>query len=148
MKKTTILISILFVSVSALCQNPVHWSFSAKKIKEGCYEVHLTATVDPPWHTYSQTTPDGGPLPTKISFSKNPLITPAGKTAEKGKLVTEHDKVFEVDVKYFDGDVDFVQVFNVKGNAHTAVNGRIEYMACKDQQCLSPQTIPFNIKLP
>jgi hypothetical protein len=30
--------------------------------------------VNAPWHTYSQFTPAGGPLPTKFNFTKNPYI--------------------------------------------------------------------------
>src|SRR5258706_15951491 len=54
-------------------QNPVKWSFEAKKTGDKVYELRLTAAVNDPWHIYSQFTPDGGPQPTKISFNKNPL---------------------------------------------------------------------------
>ena len=39
------------------------------------YEVTLTATLPKPWHIYSQHTGDGGPIPTKVKFTKNPLVT-------------------------------------------------------------------------
>lgn len=150
-KKSHILISfILFfvsVNVSAQMHNPVTWNYTAKKIADKTYEVHLTASVKNPWHIYSQSTPEGGPIPTKIIFKKNPLVIPTGKAKEKGKLLQKHEEVFDVDVKYFDGNVDFVQVVKLKSNVKTNVSGTIEFMACNDEQCLPPTTVPFTVTL-
>ncbi len=126
---------------------PVCWQFSAQKISEGWYELHLEATVQSPWHTYSQATPDGGPLPTKIIFTRNPLVKTEGKVSESGDLRTMHDNTFAVDVKYFRGNVDFVQRVQVKGRIKTKITGTVTFMACNDEQCLPPKTIPFTIQL-
>ncbi len=99
--------------LSAYAQStPVKWDYSAKKISDKMYEVRITANVSEPWHIYSQTSPEGGALPTKISFIKNPLIVIDGKTKEKGKMINKYEEVFGVDVKYFNGTVDFLQVVN------------------------------------
>ena len=103
--------------------------------------------VNSPWHTYSQFTPDGGPLPTHFSFTKNPLYMLDGKVKENGKLFKKHEDVFGVDVKYFNGKVDFVQLVKVKGNAKTNFSGAVEFMVCNDQQCLPPATEKFSIPL-
>src|SRR5580704_14700383 len=103
MKYWFILISAVLFTAKAVAQDPLHWNFSSKKIADGKYEIHLTATVEAPWHTYSQSTPDGGPIPTKIVFHKNPLIIPDGSAKEIGELKTVHDEIFGVDVKYFPG---------------------------------------------
>jgi hypothetical protein len=143
----TLIITILgfVIAVTAFSQSPVNWNFTAKKITDKTYEVHIKANVQSPWHIYLQSTPDGGPLPTKISFSKNPLIQLQGKPKENGKLVTKHEDVFGVDVKYFDGDVEFVQVVNLKNKVKTNINGTIEFMACNDEQCLPPATVKFSV---
>jgi len=52
-----------------------------------------------------------------------------------------------VDVKYFSGKVDFVQLVKVKGNAKTNVTGSVEFMVCNDKQCLPPATEKFSIAL-
>src|SRR5436853_2564526 len=101
-----IVFSIPFFSVAQV-QNPVHWSYSVKKINTTTYEVHLTASIDGKWHMYSQTTPEGGPVPTSVTFTKNPLLTIDGKTKEVGKLEQKHEPLFGVDVKQFGGKVDF-----------------------------------------
>lgn len=126
---------------------PYSWSYAAKKTATGTYEVHFMVDVNNPWHTYSQFTPDGGPVPTKFSFTKNPLYTLVGKVKENGDLKKKHEDVFGVDVEYFNGKVDFVQVVKVKGNAKTNFSGSVEFMVCNDKQCLAPATENFSIAL-
>ena len=149
MKKLMTLLLVLGVTGICMAQNgdPVSWSFSAKKIADKTYEVHLTATIASPWHMYSQSSPDGGPLPTKIEFAKNPLATLDGKTKEVGKMETKFEDVFGVNVKQYGGKVDFVQVVKLKSNVKTNISGSVEFMACDESQCLPPKTVPFSIAL-
>ena len=128
--------------------NPVKWSFSSKKLDGNTYEVHLTATLDKGWHTYSQTTPEGGPVPTAISFTKNPLVSVEGTAKEVGKMEQHVEPLFNgINVKQFSDKVDFVQVVKVKGAANVTVTGTIESMACNDKQCLPPATEKFAVSL-
>jgi hypothetical protein len=149
MKKTMLL--LLFISIAGLgfsqIQNPVKWNYSAKKLTATSYELHLTATIDGAWHLYSQTTPDGGPVPTAITFNKNPLITIDGKPTEVGKLQQKHEPLFGVDVKQYGKKVDFVQIVKLKTPVRTNVAGTIEFMVCDNTQCLPPSTQKFSIAL-
>jgi len=139
---------LLFFSMQTWSQtSPVKWAFTAQKKSTGVYDIKLAATVPEPWHIYSQKTPAGGPLPTKISFSTNPLLSIAGATAEDGKVKTIHDKSFGVDVIYFQGNVSFVQPVKLKAAVKTSLHGTVEYMVCNDNKCLPPVTIPFDIIL-
>ncbi|MBS1510246.1 MAG: sugar transporter [Bacteroidetes bacterium] len=148
MKKIGLAIGIIVFSISSLAaQQKVAWSYSAKKKEGNKYELHITATPPTGWHIYSQNTPDGGPIATSFTFNKNALVTMQGKVQEKGKLVTYFDKNFKVDVKYFEGKVEFIQVITVKGKAKTNVTGEVESMICNDHQCLPPTTEKFAIAL-
>jgi len=98
--KRIIVFALLTTCINANSQNPVKWSFTAKKIADKTYELHLTAAVPSPWTIYSQTTPDGGPVATSIRFSKNPLIVLDGKIKELGTMKKKHEKVFGVNVHY------------------------------------------------
>jgi thiol:disulfide interchange protein DsbD len=131
----------------AQVKSPVQWSFTAKKVDVSTYEVHLTATVENGWHLYSQTTPDGGPVATSISFAKNPLLTFQGTAKEVGRMEQRHEALFGVDVKQYSDKVDFVQIVKLKGKAKTALNGSVEFMTCNDQECLPPQSKKFSIAL-
>jgi thiol:disulfide interchange protein DsbD len=144
-----VLIGVFFMAaVLALnAQTPYAWSFTAKKIADKTYEIHCMVDVTAPWHTYSQFTPDGGPLPTKFTFAKNPLYSLDGTIKEEGKQVTRHETVFGVDVIYFDGKVDFVRKIKLKGPARTNCTGSVEFMVCNEEQCLPPATKKFSVAL-
>ena len=82
-KILSIAICLVFLSaVHAQVKDPDHWSFTSKKLNATTYEVDLTAAIDAGWHIYSQTTPDGGPVPTSIYYSANRLLVLDGKTKE------------------------------------------------------------------
>lgn len=147
MKKWLFSLGLLW-SVCGFSQtNPVQWNNSVKKIDANTYEIHLMATVQSPWHIYSQNTPEGGPVPTEIIFAKNPMLNFEGPAAEKGNLVKKHEEVFGIDVMYFDGKVDFVQKVKLKAKVKTNISGTVKYMVCNDRECLAPKTIPFQLEL-
>jgi len=148
MNKFTLFASLLFFSLSAFAQTDiVEWKFESKKLDDHQYEVKMIANIRTPWHIYSVTQPEGGPLPTKITFTRNPLATPEGAVKELGKAETRYEEVFELDTKFFSNKVEFVQLVSIKGNAKTNLNGKIEYMACTNEQCLPPREVPFSIAL-
>ncbi|MGC3945478.1 MAG: protein-disulfide reductase DsbD family protein [Chryseolinea sp.] len=149
MKTIKITFGLLLLAFAAFAQkeSPVKWSFSSRKKADNVYEVVLSASVSKPWHIYSQFTPKGGPLATDITFATNPIVVFDGDVKESGKLLTNYDKSFKVDVKYFSDKVEFVQTVKTRGAVQTDVRGTIEYMVCDDSKCLPPVKQPFEIKL-
>jgi hypothetical protein len=149
MKKLILFVVLVVaaIAVQAQIENPVQWSYAAKKVSDKVYQVVITATLPKPWHIYSQYTPDGGPKPTKIVYTKNPLLVIEGVPKENGSLKTVHDDNFGVDVKYFGDKVEFVQTIQLKAAAKTSVTGTINYMVCNDEKCLPPTKQPFEVKL-
>lgn len=147
-KGLLLLVAVSLTSLAfAQIKDPVKWKFSVKKIDAATFEVHMTATLEPGWHIYSQSTPDGGPIPTSIEFTNNPLLTLQGTAKEVGKLEQKHEPLFGVDVKQFSGKVDFVQTVKIKGKAKTTLNGFVEFMSCNDEECLPPAKEKFSIAL-
>lgn len=149
MKKYLIvaLITIIFGGLNVKAQNPVHWDFSAQKIDAKTFEIRLTATLEGDWHTYSQSTPDGGPVPTQIEFAKNPLVIFNGKVNEVGKLEEHFEPLFGVKVKQYSSKITFVQNVKLKAAAKTTINGSVTFMVCNDQECMPPQKQNFSITL-
>ena len=140
-------ICVLFAfSGMAQLKDPVKWSATSRK-KAGGYEVVITAVLPKPWHIYSQSTGEGGPVATNFKFTKNPLLTFEGGVKEVGNLKENYDKLFETKVKYYGDKVDFVQAVKVRGNVKTNVNVTVEYMTCDDSQCLPPTKKSFNVSL-
>ncbi|MFL9484771.1 protein-disulfide reductase DsbD domain-containing protein [Chitinophagaceae bacterium LWZ2-11] len=141
------LLSVVGFAVQAQIKDPVIWKYEAKKKAAGVYELTITATVESPWHIYSQNTGKGGPVATAFTYKANPLVTLDGKTKENGKLEKVFDKSFNTNVLYYSNTVTFVQTVKVKGGVKTNVSGVVEYMVCDDEQCLPPTKKPFDIKL-
>ena len=148
MKKITILFcAVVFaMNVNAQRPNPVKWTFTAVKKSDKQYEVVASATIDAPWHMYSQFV-SGGPIPTHFTFSKNPLIQLAGKTKENGKLQKMFDKNLNTELAFFSEKVDFVQTVNLKVASKTNIVGVVEYSVCNDDRCLPPAKVTFEVAL-
>ena len=147
MRKLIFVLVLVLIVEAAGAQQKLNWSYSAKKIADNKYEVHLVATPPAGWHIYSQLTPEGGPVPTSFKFNNNALLDLKGKVTEKGKLITYYDKNFKVDVKYFEGKADFIQVVTIKGKVKTNLSGEVESMICNDRVCLPPTVEKFNVAL-
>lgn len=149
MRKFFTLIVALFAITGAFAQfenNPVKWTYQAKKIGPKLYEVHLKATIDKPWHLYAQDA-GKGPEPTSIVFDKNPLVQLSGKTKEIGKLEKQYDPNFKSELRFYAGSVDFVQTVKMRSTAQTVVKGSITFMVCNDNRCLPPKEIPFSVTI-
>ena len=142
----SLLMLAFFGAANAQIENPVKWTYTAKKIKADVYELHMTAVMDGKWHIYSQQAGEG-PEPTSFTFDKNPLVKPDGTVAENGKLTKEYDENFKSVLKFYNGKVDFVQRVKVKSNIATVAKGKVTYMVCNDKKCLPPREVPFSIKI-
>jgi Thiol:disulfide interchange protein DsbD, N-terminal len=129
-------------------QSPVSWTFTAKKIDEKTFEVHMTASVQSGWHLYSQIQPDDAVVnPTNFKFSNNPLLTLDGKTRELGKMEKFRDEKLDISANQYSNKVDFVQLVKLKTRIKTSLVGTVEFQTCDDKKCLPPKTIDFNISI-
>ena len=138
---------ILFAGyANAQINNPVTWTYTAKKIADKTYELHMTATIGANWHLYAQDA-GKGPEPTTFVFTPNPLVKLDGKVKEIGKQEQSFDKNFNSTLKYYANKVDFVQKIKVKSATATVVKGVVNFMVCNDRQCLPPRDVPFTINI-
>lgn len=136
-----------FSFANAQILDPVDFSTSTEKISDTDYYLVVTATIDEGWHLYAQYIPEDGPIPTTITLEKNSndfqLI---GKPLE-GKGHTSFDKIFEMDIKYFENTTTFKQRIRLLTNEKIDINGEIEFMACDDGQCTPPSFKDLNFSL-
>ncbi len=148
MKRIFFLITGLFLlvtSVSAQVLQPVTWSYSSKKISATEYELIFKATIDSPWHLYSQDIPQAPPA-TTFDFVKDSSYTLVGKVKEVGNVIQEYDKNFNMVLKYYSDSVSFVQKIMLNAPGAT-VAGEVNYMSCDETQCLAPQDLDFTFDL-
>ncbi|MEO7309017.1 MAG: protein-disulfide reductase DsbD domain-containing protein [Chitinophagaceae bacterium] len=143
-----IVLSVVAFTLQAQSAKQVQWSYSAKKLAEKTYEVHMTATIGDSYHLYSQNAGVAdGPLPTTFKFINNPLATAAGKVKEVGKMVKKYEAAWPGTVNYYENTVDFVQTVKLKGNIKTNFAGSVEFIVCNDARCLPPSTIEFKVNI-
>lgn len=148
MKQFITLAAVLLFTAALKAQNPISWSFSAKKISDKTYEVRMIATIQSGWHLYSQTQPeDAIAIPTTFTLNKNPLLSLEGKIKEEGKMEKFHDAKLDLSAHQYSKKVEFVQVVKLKANARTNLTGNVEFQTCDDEKCLPPKTTPFSIAI-
>lgn len=143
-----LLFSIAFTcTLSAQSAKQVQWSYTAKKIADKTYEVHMQASIGPNYHLYAQNAGVEGPLPTIFKFTNNPLAVLDGKVKEEGKLIKKREDVWGGNVQYYEKTVDFIQVVKLKGNIKTNLAGSVEFIVCNESQCLPPSTVEFKVNI-
>lgn len=144
-----VLLAGIFILNSATAQvvDPVKWKLSSKKISECEYEIQFTGTIETHWHVYSlnQSGADG-PMPANIFVDKSNEYEAVGKPTE-GAPIKAMDKVFEMEVLYFEKTVTFKQKIKLKANKEVVVKGKYEYQACTEEKCIFPPATPFEFKL-
>ena len=148
MKRITLILTFLFFSAFgafAQLENPVSWSYGAKKISKTEAVILIKATIEDGWHLYSQTVKPGGPNKTIITFAPSKDYTLVGKTTEP-KPISKYEKVFAMNVPYFQNEVVFQQKIKLN-KPTTAVKGKVEFMVCDDKQCLPPSDVTFSIPI-
>jgi len=148
MKKITLFGLALLIGGLAMAQSgkQVNWTYSAKKIADKTYEIHMIASIGAGWHMYAQAGGEG-PISTKFTFTKNPLVALNNAPKEVGKMVKKYEEAFKSEVRYYENSVDFVQVVKVKGSTKTAVAGKVEFMVCNDHECLPPDETNFKVNV-
>jgi hypothetical protein len=133
--------------IMAQSSKQVNWSYTAKKIADKTYEVHMTAVIGGDFHLYAQDAGGDGPIPTSFTFTKSPLFLLDGKVKENGKLVKKFESAWSHDVKYYERTVDFVQVVQLKSNIKTNLAGKVEFMVCNDHECLPPADVDIKVNI-
>ena len=148
MKRVTLILSLLFfTSLGAFAQldEPVSWSYVAKKTSATEATVYIKASIEENWHLYSQAVKPGGPNKTIFTFAKSKDYTLVGGTTEP-KPISKFEKVFNMNVPYFKDEVVFQQKIKLNKST-TTVKGKVEFMVCDDKKCLPPNEIAFSVPI-
>ena len=146
MNKVLILFCLIVAPylVQAQILKPVKWSYAAKKVNSNEAVIFFKAVIDKGWHIYSQNVKDGGPTKTVFTFNKSSEYSVLGKTVEP-KPISNFDKVFGMQVGYFEQEVVFQQKIKLKAAGAVTVKCTIEYGTCNDHQCLPPEDVVVGV---
>jgi thiol:disulfide interchange protein DsbD len=108
-------------------------------------EIVFTANIDAGWHVYSTDLGSGGPIAASFNVVKMDGAEAVGKLQPRGKEIKQFDKLFEMDVRYFEGSAVFAQKIRFTKPAYD-IDCYLEYGACNDQNCLPPSEVQFKAK--
>jgi thiol:disulfide interchange protein DsbD len=141
MKKIISLFVLLFSLsfIQAQIVTPVKWTGAVEKISETEFNLIYNATVEEHWHLYSQHLPEGGALPTELIYDETQLGKTFELTSEKAaesKTIVLYDKVFEMDMTFFDRSATLVQRVKVLDTSLKSIEGEVSFQTCDDEKCL------------
>lgn len=136
-----IIFTFIFLNITfCLSQNlqPVKWDIQCNPVRQPEAVITLTATMAPGWHIYSQFMEEGGPIPTRFKFQQDDAYRLIGTTTEKGKEVKFYDDIFEMEIIWYEEKVSFLQKIILHEPAAT-VKGKVVYMTCNNETCISAE---------
>lgn len=139
----TVIFLLLSVSAFSQIQNPVSFSVKQNKVSPTEVDVVFNGTIDSGWHVYSTNMGNGGPTSATINMEKSVGVTKIGGLQAKGKEIKEFDKLFNMQVRYFKGHVQFVQKLRITAKTYH-IKGYLEYGACNDRTCMPPTSVEFD----
>ena len=137
------LLLVCTVTCMAQMQDPVHFKSELKQISGTEAEIVFTATIDDGWHVYSTDLPDGGPISATFNVDKIEGAELVGKLTPVGKEEDKFDQMFQMQVRFFEHNAQFVQKIKITG-ATFKIEGYLQYGACNDQNCLPPTDVNFS----
>jgi hypothetical protein len=145
--------------------NPVTWDFDLQKIDDENAYVIMTANVQKGWKLYGsfpfstdetdqvqtitiknnkkQCDSNLGPVCLEISVEDPELV--AGNVTANREPKAEYSKIFDGNIVYYDGNVQFRQKIKITPNK--LIKGSVYFMTCDGERCLPPTTTEFEFEL-
>lgn len=132
------------MAAKAQMMDPVHFTTQLKDLKNGEAELIFKATIDAGWHVYSTGLGNDGPISASFNKVKMDGVETIGKLQARGKEIKQFDKLFEMEVRYFEQAVTFVQKIKFTKPKYD-IDCYVEYGACNDQSCLPPSEAQLKV---
>ncbi len=137
-----LLYTLLFVcSASAQMVDPVHFTSQLKELGNDEAEIIFTAKIDQGWHVYSTDLTDG-PVTATFNVVKMDGVEKIGKLKARGNEQKKFDKLFDMEVRYFEHAATFVQKVKFTKPKYT-IDCYLEYAACNNEMCMPPTSVEF-----
>ena len=147
MKKIVSFLMLSFIAIASFAQfqEPVTWNVKFEKLSDTEAEISFVGQIERGWHVYSTDLGDGGPISATFNVDKIVGAKADGTLKPVGKEVSAFDKMFSMQVRYFEKRAQFVQKLTLEGGPYE-VTGYLEYGACNDENCLPPTPVEFSFK--
>lgn len=145
--KKSLLLSIvslfLCIGIQAQILEPVKWKVSLQG--EGQEkEIVFHAFIEDGWHLYATDIPQGGPIPTSVSFDELSQVSLKGEITPTQRPHEEYSPLFDMKLGWYDSKIDFKQAVTIDAPDNFKITGYITYQACNDVTCLPPTKYEFS----
>lgn len=135
------LLAVIFsISVRGQMMDPVHFTSQLKMLDNGEAEIIFNATVDPGWHVYSTDLGNDGPVSATFNAVKMDGVETVGKLKPRGNVTKQFDKMFDMELRFFEHKATFVQKIRFTKPQYT-IDCYLEYGACNDEMCMPPSQV-------
>ena len=147
MKKVLTIVLLMMVTAAAIAQlkDPVHFTTQLKELKGNEAELVFSATIDAGWHVYSTGLGDDGPISASFNAVKMDGVETVGKLQARGNEIKQFDKLFDMELRFFEKAVTFVQKIRFTKLEYD-IDCYVEYGACNDESCLPPSEAALKAK--
>ena len=139
---TGLLALLCGLAVQAQMVEPVHFSSQLKMLGGNEAEIIFSGNIDAGWHVYSVELGSDGPIAATFNVVKMDGAEPVGKLKVRGREIKQYDKMFGMELRYFEQSVAFVQRIRFT-KAQYSIDCYLEYGACNDEMCLPPSEVAF-----
>lgn len=127
-----------------LDKEPVVWETQLEKLDDTRFMLVFNATIASNWHLYSQFSNEQGALPTEFIFDSRGYKR-IGEV-EESLSITDYDKVFEMDLTYFNDSANFHQEIVLEDETLSSLSVELNYQACDDKLCIfRSETFVFSL---
>ena len=138
---TLLLMVVSVLSASAQMVDPVHFTTQLKELTNNEAEIIFTGKIDAGWHVYS-TELSGGPIPATFNKVKMEGVETIGKLKPRGNEQKKFDKLFDMEVRFFENTATFVQKVKFTKEKYV-IDCYLEYGTCNDEMCMPPSSVEF-----
>ena len=141
----TLWMGLLAMALQAQMVNPVHFSSQLKMLGDDMAEIIFSATIDDGWHVYSTDLGNDGPVSATFNAVKMEGVQTVGKLQPRGKVTKQYDKMFGMELRFFEHQAMFVQKVRFT-KAEYDIDCYLEYGACNDEMCMPPSEVALKQK--
>ena len=134
----SLLATVLVLGTQAQIVDPVHFTSELKTGNGAEAEIVFHATIDKGWHVYSTEIGDNGPIEATFNIVKMDGAEPVGKLEPRGNVIKKMDKLFDMELKYFEGEATFIQKIRFTKPQYD-IDCYLEYGACTTRVVCHPR---------
>lgn len=137
---TALVVMVLVFAAKAQMVDPVHFTATLKVLEGGEGEIVFNGRIDAGWHVYSTDLGNDGPISATFNIVKLEGVETIGKLKARGDELKQYDKMFGIELRYFEHKATFVQRVRFTKPQYT-IDCYLEYGACNDELCMPPTQV-------